>query len=132
MSSGVWPKTIALSLLCVLLVITITRTWRFTNKPVDNRILRMQGTPTPKTLISHVQQKEPNKEYHITNLVRKSSNETRNTTRNHFDGTDLISTPVSSSRKYIFSHNFQQFSWPFTSDFFLAKMIDRGAPSPAI
>ena len=121
MSSGVWPKIIALGLLCVLLVITITRTWRFTNKPVDNRILRMQGTPTPKTLISHVQHKEPNKEYHITNLVRKSSNETRNTTRNHIDGTDLISTPMSSSRKYIFSHNFQQFNWPFTSDFFFGQ-----------
>ena len=105
MSSGVWPKTIALSLLCVLLVITITRTWRFKNKPVDNQILKMQGTPTPKTLISHVQHKEPNMEYHITKLVRKSSNETRNITRNHIDGTDLVSTPMSSSRKYIFSHS---------------------------
>ena len=84
MSPAAWSKIITLNLLCVLVLISMEFTWRFTNKPIVNTFSRTQDTITPgEKMTSHVENvihRVPHEERTIMQLVLETTKANRTTT----------------------------------------------------
>ena len=101
MSPAAWSKIITLNLLCVLVLISMEFTWRFTNKPIVNTFSRTQNIITPgQKMTSHVENvihMVPHEERSITQLVLETTKANRTiTTRKGIYATEDKSIPITS------------------------------------